>query len=183
MLDRPGVVSCKKFALLLQGGGALGACQAGVYEALAEADLCPDWVTGTSIGGINSAIIAGNTRERRVAKLREFWELVSRSPFGFDGDLGPLLARGEPRARRSTRRLGGHKVRPMPTDIARYSIELFKPGGEGAGIEEILDRHADLKIARSIYRTRFEQYPGRLIMLCDHARVLARSDRTETMPR
>jgi hypothetical protein len=48
------------------------------------------------------------------------------------------------------------RVRPMPTDIARYSIELFKPGGEGAGIEEILDRHADLKIARSIYRTRVE---------------------------
>jgi hypothetical protein len=64
----------------------------------------------------------------------------------------------------------------MPTDIARYSIELFKLGGEGAGIEEILDRHADLKIARSIYRTRVEEYPGRLIMLCDHARVLARSD-------
>ncbi len=67
----------------------------------------------------------------------------------------------------------------MPTDIARYSIELFKPGGEGAGIQEILDRHADLKIARSIYRTRVEEYPGRLIMLCDHARVLARSDQPE----
>jgi len=63
------------------------------------------------------------------------------------------------------------------------TIELFKPGGEGAGIEDILDRHADLKIARSIYRTRVEEYPGRLIMLCDHARVLARSDRPETMPR
>ena len=55
----------------------------------------------------------------------------------------------------------------MPTDIAKYSIELFKPGGEGAGIEEILDRHADLKVARSIYRTCVEQYPGRLILLCD----------------
>ena len=54
--------------------------------------------------------------------------------------------------------LGGpYRIRPMPTDIARYSIELFKPGGEGAGIEEILDRHADLKIARSIYRTRVEE--------------------------
>ena len=82
-------------ALLLQGGGALGAYQAGVYEARAEADLWPDWVVGTSIGGINSAIIAGNTREKRVAKLREFWELVSCSPFGFDGDLGPVLARGD----------------------------------------------------------------------------------------
>jgi hypothetical protein len=82
-------------ALLLQGGGALGAYQAGVYEALAKADLRPDWVVGTSIGGINSAIIAGNPREGRVAKLREFWELVSRSPFGFHGDLGPSLARGD----------------------------------------------------------------------------------------
>jgi NTE family protein len=81
-------------ALLLEGGGALGAYQAGVYEALAEADLYPDWVAGTSIGAINSAIIAGNPREGRVAKLREFWEFVNRSPFGFDGDLGPLLARG-----------------------------------------------------------------------------------------
>ena len=43
-------------------------------------------------------------------------------------------------------------VRPLPTDIAKYSIELFKPGGEDAGIEEILDRHADLRVARSIYR-------------------------------
>ena len=67
----------------------------------------------------------------------------------------------------------------MPTDIAKYSIELFKPGGEGAGIEEILDRHADLKVARSIFRTCVEQYPGRLIMLCDGARVLGRSDRPE----
>jgi NTE family protein len=82
-------------ALLLQGGGALGSYQAGVYEALAEADLRPDWVAGTSIGAINSAIIAGNPREGRVAKLREFWELVSRSPFGFDDDLGALLPRGD----------------------------------------------------------------------------------------
>jgi hypothetical protein len=68
----------------------------------------------------------------------------------------------------------------MPTDIARYSIELFKPGGEG--IEEILDRHADLKAARSIYRKCVEKYPGRLIMLCDHTRVLARSDRPDAKP-
>jgi len=47
---------------------------------------------------------------------------------------------------------GAMRVRPMPTDIAKYSIELFKPSGEGAGIEEILDRHADLEIARSIYQ-------------------------------
>jgi hypothetical protein len=48
----------------------------------------------------------------------------------------------------------------MPTDIAKYSIELFKPGGEGAGIEEILDRHADLKVSRSIYRASARSFPG-----------------------
>ena len=82
-------------ALLLQGGGALGVYQAGVYEALAEAGLHPDWVAGISIGAINSAIIAGNPRESRVAKLREFWELVSHSPFGLDVNLGSLLPKGD----------------------------------------------------------------------------------------
>src|SRR5215469_15147170 len=59
--------------LLLQGGGALGAYQGGVYEALAEADLHPDWVAGISIGAINAAIIAGNPPNLRVAKMKEFW--------------------------------------------------------------------------------------------------------------
>jgi NTE family protein len=67
-------------ALLLQGGGALGAYQAGVYQALAEADLHPDWVAGISIGAINSAIIAGNPPEERVAKLRAFWEGITTNP-------------------------------------------------------------------------------------------------------
>ena len=72
----------EQVALLLQGGGALGAYQAGVYEALAEADLHPDWVAGISIGAINSAIIAGNSPKRRVDALREFWHTVSISPLG-----------------------------------------------------------------------------------------------------
>jgi NTE family protein len=67
-------------ALLLQGGGALGSYQAGIYEALAEADLHPDWVAGISIGAINSAIIAGNRPEERVAKLRAFWEGITANP-------------------------------------------------------------------------------------------------------
>lgn len=68
--------------LLLQGGGALGSYQAGVYQALAEANLDPDWVAGISIGAINAALIAGNPRESRVEKLREFWEAVSTPPLG-----------------------------------------------------------------------------------------------------
>src|SRR5436190_6422014 len=85
----------ERIALALQGGGALGAYQAGVYEALAEADLHPDWVAGISIGAINSAIIAGNPREARVTKLREFWELVSHSPFRLDANLASLLPKGD----------------------------------------------------------------------------------------
>ncbi|WP_339071863.1 DUF3734 domain-containing protein [Methylovirgula sp. 4M-Z18] len=79
-------------ALLLQGGGALGAYQGGVYEALVEAGLHPDWTAGISIGAINAAIIAGNPPHERVAKLRQFWELVtSPGPLGYDTDLTALL--------------------------------------------------------------------------------------------
>ena len=63
--------------LLLQGGGALGAYHGGVYEGLAAERFAPDWVVGISIGAINAALIAGNAPERRVDRLREFWELVS----------------------------------------------------------------------------------------------------------
>jgi NTE family protein len=72
----------ERIALLLQGGGALGSYQAGVYQALAEADLHPHWVSGISIGAINAALIAGNPPERRVERLREFWETVTRPPLG-----------------------------------------------------------------------------------------------------
>ncbi len=68
--------------LLLQGGGALGSYQAGVYQALAEANLHPDWVAGISIGAVNSALIAGSPPEKRVERLRDFWESVSTSPLG-----------------------------------------------------------------------------------------------------
>ena len=70
-------------ALLLQGGGALGAYQAGVYQALSESGLEPNWVAGISIGAINAAIIAGNRPEDRVAKLREFWETVTIDDFEY----------------------------------------------------------------------------------------------------
>ena len=63
-------------ALVLQGGGALGSYQCGVYEALHEAGLRPNWFAGTSIGAINAAILAGNAPERRVERLVEFWETI-----------------------------------------------------------------------------------------------------------
>ena len=77
----------ERIALILQGGGALGAYQAGVYQALAEAHLHPDWVAGISIGAINSALIAGNPPKKRIERLRTFWETVSAPPLGM-----PILA-------------------------------------------------------------------------------------------
>src|SRR5260221_5433582 len=67
----------ERVILVLQGGGALGAYQAGAFEALSQHELSPDWVAGISIGAINGAIIAGNAPENRVKRLRSFWERVS----------------------------------------------------------------------------------------------------------
>src|SRR5215469_7637554 len=87
-------------ALLLQGGGALGAYQAGVYQGLAEAHIEPDWIAGISVGAINAAIIAGNPPEKRVARLREFWELITSHPWsGYTEQLAAFFARnGEARS-------------------------------------------------------------------------------------
>lgn len=83
-------------ALLLQGGGALGAYQAGVYQALAQANLHPDWVAGISVGAINSAIIAGNPAHARVEQLQRFWERVTTQPWNLTPFVEPRgdLARG-----------------------------------------------------------------------------------------
>ena len=87
-----------RIVLVLQGGGALGAYQAGVVEALQENGLCPDWVVGTSIGAINGALIAGNSHDTRIARLREFWYTI-----GHD-DL--------------------YDMRNVPDDARRYNIWL-----------------------------------------------------------
>src|SRR3954451_6815967 len=63
--------------LVLQGGGALGSYQAGAYQALCHFDFEPEWIAGISIGAVNAAIIAGNERENRIDRLKEFWNMVS----------------------------------------------------------------------------------------------------------
>ena len=76
---------------VFQGGGALGAYQAGAYEALHEHDVEPDWLAGISIGAINAAIIAGSPRERRIANLRDFWQTVSSGlDFGWPAEDNSL---------------------------------------------------------------------------------------------
>lgn len=88
----------KKVALLLQGGGALGSYQAGVYEALASSEYLPDWVAGISIGAINAAIIAGNAPENRVARLRSFWEGVTAPTAWWPSGLSRPLASWQQKA-------------------------------------------------------------------------------------
>jgi hypothetical protein len=99
---QPGAIAAERHlpfervALVLQGGGALGAYQAGVYEALAEAAIHPNWIAGVSIGAINAALIAGNPPQVRVDRLREFWTQVTSGggwPCFSDPSFG--LARGD----------------------------------------------------------------------------------------
>src|SRR5262249_56323128 len=78
MADAPAArANQEELILVLQGGGAVGAYQAGAYEALDEVGLLPDWIAGISIGAINAAIIAGNPPHARIARLRAFWEQAS----------------------------------------------------------------------------------------------------------
>jgi NTE family protein len=88
MLDRSSPRNIKSLAkdlpgqvvLVLQGGGALGSYQAGVYQALHEAGIEPDWIIGTSIGAINASLIAGNPVEDRLPRLKEFWKRMEQDP-------------------------------------------------------------------------------------------------------
>ena len=86
---RPPSPAGENCILVLQGGGALGAYQAGVYECLSAMRHGPEWIAGISIGAINAALIAGNPPERRVERLRTFWETVSSFPFAAPVYEGP----------------------------------------------------------------------------------------------
>ena len=78
---KPATALPGQVVLVFQGGGALGAYQGGVYHALHEAGVEPNWVIGTSIGAINGAIIAGNAFDARLDRIREFWSRMERKPF------------------------------------------------------------------------------------------------------
>jgi NTE family protein len=83
-IKAPGSSPPGQVVLVLEGGGALGSYQAGVYQALHEAGIEPDWVIGTSIGAINASLIAGNAPQNRLSRLKEFWKRMEQNPiFGF----------------------------------------------------------------------------------------------------
>jgi len=119
-------------ALLLQGGGALGAYQGGVYQGLAEATLHPDWVAGISIGAINAAIIAGNPPESRVEKLREFWQIVTTpqlhwpTPGKFPGVM--VDPSGAPAAPAVSLELWRHFGGLLKGDVARGVLNQWAAG-------------------------------------------------------
>lgn len=85
----------QQVALVLQGGGALGAYQAGAYQALSEAGVDLDWIAGVSIGAVNAAIIAGNPPAERLTKLEKFWNTVSREPVGLNAWTDLFTAAGD----------------------------------------------------------------------------------------
>jgi len=84
--------SAQQTVLVFQGGGALGAYQAGVYQALHEAGVEPDWIIGTSIGAINAALIAGNAPGNRLARLEEFWRRMAHKSIWHASVAWPQLA-------------------------------------------------------------------------------------------
>jgi NTE family protein len=152
--------------LVLQGGGALGAYQAGVYEALSEAGIYPNWIAGISIGAINAAIIAGNAPDTRVDRLREFWtQVTSDGPWSGAGNNCIGLARGD-----AMRQLlnqmsasfavasgarGFFKARPLPP--------LFQPAGtieatsfyDTSDLKRTLERLVDFDRINDHTATRF----------------------------
>ncbi|WP_439579089.1 patatin-like phospholipase family protein [Elioraea sp.] len=137
----------EQIVLVLQGGGALGAYQAGVYQALHEAGIEPDWVIGTSIGAINAALIAGNVPEQRVERLEEFWAIVEHSPMLDAVAAVPWLGRALPNWTALTRGIGGF-FRPNPLAFLGLHMPL---AAEAAGyystkpLEATLDELVDFE--------------------------------------
>lgn len=122
--EKPGAFAgAGRVVLVLQGGGALGAYQAGVYEALHEAGIEPDWVIGTSIGAINASLIAGNEPVQRLERLKEFWSRVSQSTiFDVMANL-PWVGRGLPHWATLAQGVAGF-FRPNPLAFLGVNVRL-----------------------------------------------------------
>ena len=90
-MNKKATTTFDRIVYLFQGGGALGAYQVGVAKALLESHYTPDWLIGTSIGSINSAIIAGNKPEHRIKKLEGFWDTISTQIPGIPNTLNNII--------------------------------------------------------------------------------------------
>ena len=146
-MREPALPLPEQTALVLQGGGALGSYQAGVFEALAGAGIMPDWVAGISIGAINAAIIAGNPPENRVRQLREFWEEVTAAlpsfPVWPDGYMREALHQWSAGFVATFGVPGFFQPRPMPPFIALPGTDAALSFYDSAPLRETLDRYID----------------------------------------
>jgi NTE family protein len=126
--------------LVLQGGGALGAYQVGVYQALHEAGIEPDWVIGTSIGAINASIIAGNQPAERMSRLQAFWQSIEHGPF--QQALGSVPLWGAMASKWLTMTNGiGSFFKPNPLAFMGTHMPL---GADGAGYYTTMPLQATL---------------------------------------
>jgi NTE family protein len=125
--------------LVLQGGGALGAYQAGVFQAIHEANIEVTWLCGTSIGAINAALIAGNPPERRLERLREFWEVVTKPPVTLPNVpwLSTLPWAGNPQARYWTNRISAFATM-LHGAPGFFSPRPFPPVSSAAGNPDLV---------------------------------------------
>jgi NTE family protein len=148
-------------ALLLQGGGALGAYQAGVYAAMAEADVLPNWVAGISIGAVNAAIIAGNKPEDRVEKLRGFWNRITTlPPWSAFGPFNGMVEKGGIAARNFWNQVsagvaitvgapGFFAPRPIPPFLAPEGTSEATSYYDCAALKETLQDFIDFDVLNS----------------------------------
>jgi NTE family protein len=133
--------------LLLQGGGALGAYQCGVYEGLAEAGVTPNWFVGISIGAVNSALLAGNPPERRIERLRTFWDRASAfnkfEPPAWLDFMRPMLGRLSFATVATWGIPGFFKPRMIPPDLATSgspeALSYYDTGPLKETLEELVD--------------------------------------------
>lgn len=156
--------------LVLQGGGALGSYQAGVYQALHEAGIEPEWIVGTSIGAINASLIAGNVPDDRLARLNEFWTRVQRLPtWNFPGVLAGFddkwsywatLAHGIPGFFKPNPLAHAGDSFPLGADHAGYysTTPLERTLGELVNFDLINQRRVRLTVGAAHVRTGQMQY-------------------------
>jgi NTE family protein len=164
VIEAPGRIELPHYdvvALVLQGGGALGAYQAGVYEGLHEAGIRPTWLAGISIGAINAAVIAGSPESERVGRLRDLWETIcampaiwpigmehlQAMPFAFDARPG-LNAVAAMRALMFGQN-GFFKPRFPPPFLSLFSGETATSFYDTAPLRDTLERLIDFELLNS----------------------------------
>lgn len=148
-------------ALVLQGGGALGAYQAGVYEGLHEAGIRPNWVAGISIGALNAAIIAGSPEAQRVDRLREFWEAICAAPVEWPTNEGLASALPFTMDLRSAHNIGAamrallvgqtgfYKPRFPPPFLSLFAGDTATSFYDTAPLRDTLERLVDFDLLNS----------------------------------